>query len=425
MTARISRDPSPFKSALLHGTMGAMTLVATLGLGGAAIHYTGSADAASPAIRVALFDEEPGTAPTLNPRLPGNIGATDYAGLGDASLAVPQPVNEPSLGVDYQSNSTPRNVVNRQPSPEAQPPGIRINGQIVRPGQSLSQVTTTSSVQQVAVSNTTPAAQPTENVPIIPVRSNTPFAKNARAFENTEGKPTVSIIVGGLGINWGRTQAAINELPPEVTLSFAPTATNLTTWVRKARRAGHEVLIELPMEPYDYGRLRPHPQVMQVAVTPEVNKARLNKILAKTNGYAGLMNYQGGKFATEIEAVKPIITAMNEKGVAFFEDGSLAKSVFAEASQAEGLPFGGTSAWLDARPEADEIANQLLILEAEALENGAALGTGMSFPVTIDMLKEWIPGLEAKGIALAPATHYAKVSTASGQVKVAALDPAG
>jgi hypothetical protein len=41
------------------------------------------------------------------------------------------------------------------------------------------------------------------------------------------------------------------------------------------------------------------------------------------------------------------------------------------------------------------------------------------------MLKEWIPGLEAKGIALAPATHFAKISTASGQVKVAALDPAG
>lgn len=423
MTARISRDPSPFKSALLHGTMGAMTLVATLGIGGAAVHYTGSADAASPAIRVALFDEAPSQAPSLNPRLPGNVGATDYAGIGDTTLAVPQPVNEPSLGVDYQSNSAPRRAANTQAEPQSQ--GIRINGQIVRPGQSLSQVTTNGMVQQVSASTTAAVAQPVESAPTVPVRANTPFAKNARPFENAVGKPTVSIIVGGLGINWGRTQSAIDELPPEVTLSFAPTATNLTTWVRKARRAGHEVLIELPMEPYDYGRLRPHPQVMQVAVTPEVNKARLNKILAGTTGYAGLMNYQGGKFATDIEAVKPVITAMNERGVAFFEDGSLAKSVFAEAAQAEGLPFGGTSAWLDARPEADEIANQLLILEAEALENGAALGTGMSFPITIDMLKEWIPGLEAKGIALAPATHFAKTSTASSQVKVAALDPAG
>ena len=42
------------------------------------------------------------------------------------------------------------------------------------------------------------------------------------------------------------------------------------------------------------------------------------------NGYAGLLNYQGGKFATELDAVQPIITEMNTRGIAFFEDGSLA-----------------------------------------------------------------------------------------------------
>lgn len=423
MTARISRDPSPFKSALLHSTLGAMTLIGTLGLGGLAVHYMGDADAGSPAIRVALFEPAPDANPALNPRLNSDSQVRQFAASETANAPQQLASVEPSLGVDYPQAAAPRPRAESAPQVETAEAveSVRINGQIVRPGQSLSEVTANPKRIQVSGAAPEPAAPSLGFTP----RDNSPLAKYARPFENTEGKPTVSIIVSGLGINWGRTQAAIDELPPEVTLSFAPTAGNLTTWVRRARRAGHEVLIELPLEPYDYGRLRPHPHVLQVAVSPEVNKQRLSRVLSSTNGYAGLLNYQGGKFATDFEIVQPVIAELNAQGVAFFEDGSLAKSAFSDAAAAEGLPFGKADAWIDARPEADEIANQFLLLESQALENGAALGTGMSFPVTIDMLKEWIPSLEEKGIVLAPATYHAKRSVSSGQLKTAALDSQG
>ena len=59
----------------------------------------------------------------------------------------------------------------------------------------------------------------------------------------------MSLVLGGLGINYTHTRSAIDELPPEVTLSFAPHASGLQTWINRAREAGHEVLIELPLEP--------------------------------------------------------------------------------------------------------------------------------------------------------------------------------
>lgn len=418
MTARISRDPSPFKSALVHSTLGAFTLFGVLGAGGVAVHLTGDADAAGPAMRVALFDDTPGNVPQLNPRLPGYDEAVGFASREDDDLGAQDTSEaEPDLGVDYGGARTVRVA-------SAQPQGIRINGQTVLPGQSLSQIQTGAALSPTT---TVRVADPDDEVEIVEpvVREGTPLARYSRPFENPDGRPTVSIIVGGLGINYGRTQAAIDELPPEVTLSFSPTAANLTTWVRKARRAGHEVLIEVPMEPYDYGRLRPHPQVMQSGVDSATNEQRLNRLLSRVSGYAGVMNYQGGKFATERSAVDPLFASLNEKGLAVFEDGSLSRSVFDVAAKDENLPFGKATAWLDARPEADEISQQFLVLESAALETGSALGTGMSFPITIDLLKEWLPTLEDKGIALAPATHFAKQSLASGQVKVAALDPQG
>lgn len=418
MSARLARDPSPFRSGVMHSFLGAFALTVVLGSGASAMHLFGTPDAASPMVRVALFEDSTGDAPDLNPRLsgfPDTLGfvQSDTIPTGQETVA-----NEPDLGVEYADTQTVQAVASRP----VQSRGVRINGQSVLPGQTFSQVSQNnlSAASVVAIDTTSAAA---DTAPAIPDTS--PLARYAREFSNPEGKPTVSVIVGGLGINRTRTRAAIDALPPEVTLSFAPTADNLSGWVRDARRAGHEVLIELPMEPYDYGRQAPHAQVMQVGVSADTNKQRLAKLLSRTPGYVGVMNYQGAKFATEPSAVQPILDALSAKGLAFFEDGSLMRSEFATSARQTDLAFGKATTWVDARPEADEISQQLLLLESTAREQGAALGTGMSFPVTLDILKDWLPTLEQKGIALAPASYYAKRGRMSGQVRQASLNPQG
>ncbi|MCR9079509.1 MAG: divergent polysaccharide deacetylase family protein [Hyphomonadaceae bacterium] len=418
MSSRIARDPSPFRSGLVHSALGAFTLTFVLGSGATAMHVMGDADAAGPTVRMALFDETPSDAPQLNPRLPGYQEAIGFAQAGTVPAA-PQPsTDEPDLGVEYDGAVR----MTASASTSQQPTGIRINGKTVLPGQTYSQINQIGDADAAP----TPGEIASKMVQIgAGIADDSPLAKNARAFSNPDGKPTVSLIVSGLGTNATRTRAAINELPPEVTLSFAPTSDNLRTWVRQARRAGHEVLIELPMEPYDYGRQRPHAQVMQVGVSADTNRQRLSKLLARAPGYVGVMNYQGAKFATEQAAVDPVVAELRAKGLAFFEDGSLIRSEFEGSSRNAGLAFGKATAWVDARPVADEISQQLLVLETTARERGAALGTSMPFPVSIDLLKEWIPTLEEKGIALAPASYYAKRSLSAGQTQQARLDPQG
>ncbi|MEL6416116.1 MAG: divergent polysaccharide deacetylase family protein [Pseudomonadota bacterium] len=407
MSARPARDPSPFRSGLVHSALGAFTLTFVLGSAGSAMHVFGNADAGSPTVRMALFDEAPEDAPQLNPRLPGYQQALGFADAAQSETA-PRAA-EPDLGVEYQ-DARPVAVAAISSN---KPKGIRINGRTVMPGQTYSQVS------QIQVAS----AAPVETAPS--VAADSPLARFARPFENPEGKPTVSIIVGGLGTNPSRTLAAINGLPPEVTLSFVPTTDNLRGWVRRARRAGHEVLIELPMEPYDYGRQRPHPKVMKADLSADENTTRLTSLLGLTSGYVGVMNYMGDKFATDAEAVDPVLATLSEKGVAMFEDGRLRGSKFGESARKSNLAFGKAMSWIDERPGADEISQQLLLLETAALEQGSSLGTGMPFPVTFDILQEWLPTLEGKSIALAPASHYAKQSLGAGQIQQAQLDPQG
>ncbi len=165
---------------------------------------------------------------------------------------------------------------------------------------------------------------------------------------------------------------------------------------------------------------------MQTAATEIQNLQRLDKLLARTRGYLGVMNYQGGRFATDASAVAPIMAKLEAKGIGFFEDGRLTKSEFAQSAQELGMAFGQATTSIDARMEADEITRQLMLLEATALETGKSLGTGMSFPLTLDLVKEWIPTLQDKGILLAPASYYAEPNLpVAATVDLAALDTQG
>ena len=71
---------------------------------------------------------------------------------------------------------------------------------------------------------------------------------------------------------------------------------------------------------------------------------------------------------------------------------------------------------LDADPSTRSIDARLLELEALAIQNGNALGSGFAYPVTVDALVSWTEGLEQRGYQLAPASHVARLrSGGSGQ----------
>ena len=68
-----------------------------------------------------------------------------------------------------------------------------------------------------------------------------PFDVYARPWSGTRGA-RVAIIIGGMGVSQTSTQAAIDKLPPEITLGFAPQGNSLSRWAQAARKKGHEIL---------------------------------------------------------------------------------------------------------------------------------------------------------------------------------------
>lgn len=241
-------------------------------------------------------------------------------------------------------------------------------------------------------------------LPIIAANGRTPAQAYARPFTPVQGRPMIAVVIGGLGFNARATTQAIDELPAEVTLSFVPYASDLQGWIDRARARGHEVLIELPMEPFDPDADDTGPQTLLAAATPQQNTQRLEQLLSRASGYFGVTNYQGARFATSAQASGPVVQQLRRRGLVFLSSGIGQRTALSVEAQRAGLPSTAADRIIDARREADAIDDQLLNLEALALQNQSAVGAGFAYPVTMEQVGRWARDVETRGYELAPAS---------------------
>lgn len=248
-----------------------------------------------------------------------------------------------------------------------------------------------------------------------------PFDADGRA-PSAEG-PLLSIVIGGLGLNADVTRHAIETLPADVTLSFVPYSENLQAWVDEARAAGHEVILETPMEPYDYPANDPGPHTLLARADPDENRRRLEWLMSRATGYFAVMNYLGAKFTAAPEAVDPTFALLADMGVAFLYDGETQRPQLPESAAHAGLEFAAADRVLDARPSAAAIDEQLLHLEALALQNGDSIGAGFGYPVTVAQVTLWAETLSLKGYRLAPVSAVVARRAAATRDALAHAEP--
>lgn len=239
-------------------------------------------------------------------------------------------------------------------------------------------------------------------LPIIASDGREPWQAYARPFDGSDTRPRIAIVINWLGLSDAATEAAIQELPGTVTLAFAPYAENLAHWVQLSRAAGHEVLLNLPMEPLNYPANDPGPQALLTSLSPARNLDRLEWTLARVAGYVGVTNYMGSRFTTSADALKPVLRVLKSRGLLFLDSRSSSRSLVAKVAADLGLPWVTNNRFLDNQASRVAIDRELAALETIARRQGHAVGIGFPYPVTLERLAVWIASLPEKGFVLAP-----------------------
>jgi polysaccharide deacetylase 2 family uncharacterized protein YibQ len=230
------------------------------------------------------------------------------------------------------------------------------------------------------------------------------FAQPVAALAEHPNAPRIAIIVAGLGISAIGTSDALAKLPGPVTFAFAPYAASLERLATRARDGGHEILLQVPMEPFDYPDNDPGPQTLLTSLNPTQNVDRLHWLMSRLQGYVGLANYMGGRFTASEQALAPVLRETAKRGLLYVDDGSSPRSVAGQIAGANNLPYAKADLTIDAVPTSSEIDRALARLEKTAQERGIAVGMANALPVSIERIAVWAKSAESRGFLLVPIT---------------------
>jgi polysaccharide deacetylase 2 family uncharacterized protein YibQ len=249
-----------------------------------------------------------------------------------------------------------------------------------------------------------PAALQTAALPSPPRDPNLPWRLYAAPFSDGDPRPRIAIVFTSLGLSDGATEAIIQQLPGAVTLAFSPYSRKLPDWIERARAKGHEVLVELPMEPLNYPEDDPGPLALLSDRPTEDNVTRLVGILDRAEGAVGVAALMGSRFTSNEALIRPILAALGERGFIYVDNGTAPVSVVPALARRIAVPVAINDHFIDTEASRIAIDGRLQQIERIARSEGAAVAFASPYPITIERLIAWIPTLEAKGFVLAPVT---------------------
>jgi len=174
-----------------------------------------------------------------------------------------------------------------------------------------------------------------------------------------------------------------------------------------ARAKGHELLLQVPMEPFDYPNNDPGPRTLLTTLASGQIVDRLHWLMRRMRGYVGLVNYMGSKFTATEESLGPVLREAAKRGLIFVDNGGSARSIALQLTNSQNLPFARADIVLDASPSPTEIDRALTRLEMAARDNGTAVGFASAQPVAITRIAAWAKSIESRGFVLAPISMVA------------------
>ena len=233
------------------------------------------------------------------------------------------------------------------------------------------------------------------------------FARPVKPLPGKPDAPRVALIISGLGVSASGTTEAVTKMPAAVTLAFMPYGPDVARLVMRARGEGHEILLQVPLEPFGYPENDSGPQTLLTSLTPEQNLERLHWLMSRIQGYVGIIGAMGARFTASEQSFAPVMRETAKRGLIFIDDGANARSVAGRIAGGNSLAFAKADIVLDAVPTPGEIDHALGRLEMAARERSFAVGMASALPVSIEHVAKWARAAESRGFLLVPITAVA------------------
>jgi polysaccharide deacetylase 2 family uncharacterized protein YibQ len=240
------------------------------------------------------------------------------------------------------------------------------------------------------------------SIPVIGPDGKQAWMAYAKPFPADDKRPRIAVVIMDIGLSKDSTEAGISRFPGEVTLSVNPYSDKPDDQAKRARAAGHEILLTVPMEPPGFPARDPGP-LAQLSGLPQIeNQRRLEVTMSRMSGYVGAAALQGKRFLSNAIQTESMLRSLKTSGLLFLDHGLVPGSAAERLAKAHGLPYAKADVWIDDRHFRSAIDVRLRKAEDDAIANGSAVVMVVPRPLTLERLSAWLKELPGKNIALAP-----------------------
>lgn len=241
---------------------------------------------------------------------------------------------------------------------------------------------------------------------VLPVASTekdlTPFEAYRKPFTPKSGKSLVSIVVVDYGLSETTSHSMLANLPAEISFVLTPYAHDAASWGAKAREAGHEFWLSMPMETQNPTAQDAGPLAIMVNASLEENNSRLFTLMSSTSGYAGLVSQKDHRFVKTDMDVSPVMKQVFGRGLAFAESNPAIPAYGLSLAMEFAYPYVQNTFWIDASLRSADIDRVIRQIERQAQSKGRVVAFVHPYPVAIRKIQDWLDKAEDNNIQIAP-----------------------
>jgi hypothetical protein len=231
-------------------------------------------------------------------------------------------------------------------------------------------------------------------------------------------KARIAIIIDDVGMNRLQSRVVSEMEGAPLTLALLPYATNLEAFVEPAKKAGHELIIHMPMEPMN-SEIDTGPIALKSEMNANAVREMMEKAFNSFDGYVGLNNHMGSRLTQDQAAMDLVMDILDERGLFYVDSKTISTSVAAKAAREQGISYAVRDVFLDHEDSPEFVRKALQRVEKVALENGSAIAIGHPHKNTVNALKEWLPTLEGRGFEVVPVSSLLLQPASFGPVLMA------
>lgn len=247
-------------------------------------------------------------------------------------------------------------------------------------------------------------ALPRPSAPPVAPKTGRTYPRAPGATAETVGR--VAIIFDDAGSSLEDLEEII-ALGRPVTVAVLPGLRFSAAVAERARSAGLEVILHLPVEADDASKDL-GPGGITVSMSDAEIETRVRAALTAVPGAVGVNNHMGSKGTADERVMRAVLRVVKERNLLFVDSVTSSRTVAGQVAREMGIRTASREVFLDNEDETADIRAQLRRVITIARRRGDAVAIGHAQRLTAQVLKEMLGEFDTAGIQLVPVSALTK-----------------